>query len=183
VAAPNRFYRLLLRLYPARFREEFAAPLERQFADEYHEIHGAGQRALFWLRTLADWAVSVSAEMAREFRQDLHYAVRVYRRRALVTTLALSALALAIGATTGVFSVLNAVLYRGLPFRDAARLAEVQGVEVDEDDGRAAFYGWRHGNPYLEDAAAYAAADHYTEMNLGLDAGHRSAVRARLRRG
>jgi putative ABC transport system permease protein len=173
VAGPIRYYRILLKLYPARFREEFAAPLERQFSDEYRETHGAGQRAIFWLRTLADWAVSVPAEMARELRQDVRYAVRVYRRRALVTTLALSALALAIGATTGVFSVLNAVLFRGLPFRDTARLAEVQGVEVDEDNGRAAFYGWRNGNAYLEDAAAYAAAAGYTEMNLSVDAGSR----------
>ena len=29
-----RLYRLLLKLYPARFREEFGAPLERQFADQ-----------------------------------------------------------------------------------------------------------------------------------------------------
>jgi putative ABC transport system permease protein len=173
VADPNRFYRLLLKLYPARFREEFAAPLERQFSDEYRETHGAGQRALFWLRTLADWAVSVPAEMARELRQDVRYAARVYRRRTLVTTLALSALALAIGATTGVFSVLNAVLFRGLPFRDPARLVEIQEVQVDEDNGRAAFYGWRNGSPYLEDAAAYAAGANYTEMNLSVDAGSR----------
>ena len=111
--------------------------------------------------------------MARELRQDVRYAARVYRRRTLVTTLALSALALAIGATTGVFSVLNAVLFRGLPFRDPARLVEVQGVSVDEDNGRAAFYGWRNGNPYLEDAAAYAAAAGNTEMNLSVDAGSR----------
>ena len=170
MADPNRSYRLMLKLYPARFREEFAAPLERQFSDEYREAQGAGQRALFWLRTLTDWAVTLPAEMLRELRQDVRYAARVYRRRALATTLALSALALAIGATTGVFSVLNAVLFRGLPFRDPARLVEVQGVSVDEDNGRAAFYGWRSGNPYLEDAAAYAAAPGNTEMNLSLDA-------------
>ena len=163
MADPIRYYRLLLKLYPARFREEFAAPLERQFSDEYRESHGAGQRALFWLRTLADWAVTLPAEMLREFRQDARYAARVYRRRALVTTLALSALALAIGATTGVFSVLNAVLFRGLPFGDPARLVEVQEVPVDEDNGRAAFYGWRNGSPYLGDAAAYAAGANYTE--------------------
>jgi predicted lysophospholipase L1 biosynthesis ABC-type transport system permease subunit len=76
VAGPNRFYRLLLKLYPARFREEFAAPLKRQFADEYRETHGAGPRALFWLRTLADWAATLPAEMTRELRQDVRYAAR-----------------------------------------------------------------------------------------------------------
>jgi hypothetical protein len=116
--------------------------------------------------------------MLRELRQDVRYAARVYRRRTLVTGLALSALALAIGATTGVFSVLNAVLFRGLPFRDAARVVEVEEVQVDEDNGRAAFYGWRNGNAYLEDAAAYAAAAGNTEMNLSVEAGSRRALSA-----
>ena len=148
--------------------------LERQFSDEYREAHGAGQRALFSAAHSGRLGGhGPRGDGARTLAQDARYAVRVYRRRTLVTTLALSALALAIGATTGVFSVLNAVLFRGLPFRDPARLVEVQEVQVDEDNGRAAFYGWRNGNAYLEDAAAYAAGANYTEMNLSLDAGSR----------
>jgi hypothetical protein len=41
-----RFYRLLLKMYPARFREEFGAPLERQFADEYRDAAGSHTAAL-----------------------------------------------------------------------------------------------------------------------------------------
>jgi putative ABC transport system permease protein len=167
VADPNRFYRLLLKLYPARFREEFAAPLERQFSDEYRETHGAGQRALFWLRTLADWAVTVPAERARELGQDLRYAARVYRRRAFATTLALSALALAIGATTGVFSVVNALLLRSLPFRDAERLVLEFRVIPRFDGDSASLDAWSHNSAYLEDATIYRPAD----MNLNTNAG------------
>ena len=65
-----RLYRLLLKLYPARFREEFGAPLERQFADEYRDAETAAGRAWLWLRALADLAVTVPAELLREIGQD-----------------------------------------------------------------------------------------------------------------
>jgi hypothetical protein len=77
----ERLYRLLLKLYPARFREEFAAPLERQFADEYRDAAGAGERIALWLRTLADLAVTVPSEFLREIGEDLRFAARVYRKR------------------------------------------------------------------------------------------------------
>lgn len=119
---PQRVYRWLLKLYPARFREEFETQLDQQFGDEYRETFGAWSRIVFMLRALADFVVTLPAEIAREMRQDLRYAARIYRRRAFVTGLAVTALALAIGATTGVFSVVNALLLRSLPFRDAQRL-------------------------------------------------------------
>jgi predicted permease len=136
MAGPRQIYRVLLRLYPARFREEYEAPLERQFADEYREAHGPARRMLFWLRALSDLAVSVPTEFLRELQQDLSYAAGMYRRRMLVTMLALAALALAIGAATGVFSVLNALLIRSLPFRDPERLVDVPVIGVEIRDSR-----------------------------------------------
>ena len=169
----ERIYRLLLKLYPARFREEYAGSLERQFQDEYREASGRGDKALLWLRALADLATSIPAQIAREVRQDLGYAVRVYRQRKLVTGLALGALALAIGATTGVFSVLNALLLRGLPFRDAERLVVVQESPVDDAKGRPVFYDWRDHSAYLQDAAAFLT----WEANLSLP---RASARAKV---
>ena len=154
----QRLYRLLLKLYPARFREEFAAPLERQFADEHREAATLGEQARLWLRTLGDLALTIPAELLREIGHDLRYAARVYRRRSLVTILALGALALAIGATTGVFSVVNALLLRGLPFREPERLAM---APVSAGGVAATFDPWRH-SAFLEDAAL----ERPDEMNL-----------------
>ena len=158
---PKTIYRLLLKLYPARFREEYTTPLERQFLDEYRELPNNWARLLFWLRALADLAVSIPLEFARELRQDVSYARRVYRRRSAATGLALIALALAIGATTGVFSVVNAVLLRGLPFRDPERLVELQ--QFFRPEGVAGgFHAWRTATSYLVDAAVYRTE----EMNF-----------------
>ena len=157
MAGVPRIYRWLLKLYPARFREEYSAPMERQFLDEYADARGVG-RILFWMHTLADLAFSIPVELGRELRRDAAFALRVYRHQPLVTTLALGALALAIGVTTGVFSVVNALLLRGLPFRDAERLVELQGFTRPMGEA-AAFHAWRTSRAYLADAALYQETD------------------------
>ena len=116
------------------------------------------------LRTLADLAVTVPAEIAREVAEDLRYAARVYRKRSLSTILALSALALAIGATTGVFSVVNALLIRSLPFRAPERLVQVLNPPVSPLQGRSEFVRWPSSGAYLSDIAGYFP----TQVNLGL---------------
>ncbi|HMC55401.1 MAG TPA: ADOP family duplicated permease [Gemmatimonadaceae bacterium] len=63
--------------------------------------------------------------------QDVRYALRSLRRSPGFVVLAIITLALAIGSSTAVFSVVDAVVLRGLPYRDANRLAAI--YEVSED--------------------------------------------------
>ena len=126
MGSPSKIYRLLLRLYPARFREEYESSMDLQFQDDYRGVRGGAARMAFWTRALRDLAVSIPAEILHELAQDLRISARVYRRRPLATGLAIMALAMAIGVTTGVFSVLNGVMFRGLPFRDPGRLVHIE---------------------------------------------------------
>ena len=160
----KRLYRMLLRLYPAGFREEYGEELERQFADDYREAAKRWERFGVGLRALADVAATAPGEIAREVWQDLRHATRVYRKRPVATGLALAALALAIGATTGIFSVLNALLIRSLPFREPDRLVELTEWPVGLRSGRNAVQAWREGNQYLEDIAFHSTQP----MNLGI---------------
>ncbi|HWB82947.1 MAG TPA: ADOP family duplicated permease [Bryobacteraceae bacterium] len=168
-----KFYRWLMRLYPARFREEYQPPMERQFQDEYRETDGRSGVAGLWLRTLCDVSGSAPREMAHELIQDLRYSARVYRGRWLSATLAVAALGLAIGMSTAVFSVMNALLLRGLPFSEPSQLVELWKASVGVPAGHEAFQEWARKSAYLQEAAAFSAS----EMNL---TGTRGAWRVKV---
>jgi predicted permease len=165
---PFRLYRLLLRLYPARFREEYAAPLELQVRDDYRGVRGRLALLAFWARVLRDLAVSLPAEIMHEVAQDLRTSARVYRRRPLATCLAVMALAMAIGVTTGVFSVLNGVLFKSLPFREPEKLVQIWMFHFK---GQGEIKDWGARSAYLAGAAEISTF----EVNL-----NRSAEAARI---
>jgi putative ABC transport system permease protein len=70
-------------------------------------------------------------EWLREFVQDLGYAARLLRRTPGFALVAVLTLALGIGATSAVFTVVDAVLLEGLPYKDAERLHLVRTVYPD----------------------------------------------------
>ncbi len=70
--------------------------------------------------------------------QDVSYAVRMFRKNSAFTLFAGTTLALGIAATSAVFSIVDAVLLRPLPYRDASRL-----VMVWQDDTA---YGFPRNN-------------------------------------
>jgi predicted permease len=89
----------------------------------------------------------------RQLTQDLRYGLRTMRRAPGFTAVAVLTLALGIGANTAIFSVVNAVLLRPLPYHDPARL-----VTVLHDGWKpvapANFLDWREQSRSFESIAA-----------------------------
>jgi len=157
-----RLYRWLLKLYPAGFRADYAELLERAFRDELHESTGAATLAILWIRLCADLAISIPSQFVREVTQDARQAPRLWARHPWHTGFAILALAIGIGANTGVFSVVNALLLRSLPFRDPERLAYLSSFFEPHDSAKQ-FHEWRGQSAYLADAAVFEQLD----VNLG----------------
>ena len=65
--------------------------------------------------------------------QDLRYAARAMRRDSALTCFVILILGLGIGASTAVFSLIDAVLLRPLPFHDPARLVWIGNKDVDNE--------------------------------------------------
>ena len=63
--------------------------------------------------------------MSRSILHDLRYALRDIRNRPAVALVPVATLALAIGAATTVFSVVNGILLRPLPYQDPSRLVNI----------------------------------------------------------
>lgn len=159
-----KVYRRLLGLYPVSFREEYAGPMEQAYRDELAAARGFLGIATLWLRLIFDLAISIPLQLAAEAQTDARHAFRLWAAHPWHTGFTIAALALAIGANTGIFSVVNALLLRSLPFRDADRLAALEFFQPPHDSV-SQFDQWRKHSAYLADAALFEDAD----FNIGRD--------------
>jgi putative ABC transport system permease protein len=97
--------------------------------------------------------------MISDLWQDLRFGARMLRKQPGFTLIAVLTLALGIGANTAIFTVVNALLLRPLPYPAADRLAVVattmrrERVEV-RSTSYPDFISWRDQNTYFEQIAA-----------------------------
>jgi putative ABC transport system permease protein len=104
------------------------------------------------------------------FLQDLRYAFRVMRRNPGFVAIAVVALALGIGANTAIFSVVDAVLFRALPYRNPSELVWATNFIPQRNQNLVfadIYSAWRKQNHSFTDMAAYSQGADFTLTGAG----------------
>jgi putative ABC transport system permease protein len=157
-SASDRIFRALLRAFPAEFRWRFGKEMEQGFRQERKEQQGGKRSALImlWVRAVIDIISTAPGEHLDILKKDAGYGLRTMRRNPGFTLVAVLALALGVGANTAIFSVVNSVLLRPLPYRDAETIVVIKEW-TPRGQGQvtpANFLDWREQNKVFEGMAA-----------------------------
>jgi putative ABC transport system permease protein len=142
----SMLYRALLRLAPRDLRDQYGAEMEALFAEclarerrrrtlwggRWSCVRGLADLLGFALRARWEQMTSRSTSDRNTRRtpvvvHDIRGAVRLMRSQPVLSTAIVLMLALGIGATTAIFSVVHGVLLKPLPFPDADRIVQVRG--------------------------------------------------------
>jgi putative ABC transport system permease protein len=162
----RRFIALVSRLAPASARREFRAEWEAEIETAWRERphrswrdsarvvrRAAGSVPDAWFLFRQQWSLDM-------LLHDVRYAVRLMAQRPGFTAVVVLTLALGIGANTAVFTAINAVLLRPLPFGEPERLMAVW--ENDRVNGKprynvapANFKDWQEQTQAFEQVAAF----------------------------
>ena len=149
--------------------DEMSAHLELSTADHVarglsldHARRAAALRFGGTLQTAEAYRDRQGFPLLDSLWQDVRYAVRTLRNSPAFTTTAAATLALAIGASTVMFSVVNAVLLRPLPYRAPEQLTMLWTEDPTQNlrEGRSALWNvgqWRSQSQSFADMAVFDA--------------------------
>ncbi len=161
---------LLTKRLSAEWREFVIGDLEEEFAMRSVDSRTAAH-AWFWWQAVRCLAAPPPVQCGssalepsrgdsrmRTVVADLRYAFRVMSRTPSFAVAVVSVLTLGIGANTALFSIVNAVLLRPLPFEEPERLVRIftrtrAGVPFDLSPGK--FYDWQRDAQSFEGMAIY----------------------------
>ena len=122
-------FNLLLRMFPAAFRDSFGEEMRRVFVEQRRLAASRGHRttAAFWLRTIVGMSLAAWRERRDErprrqraplfetLAADLRITCRMLIARPVFALVVVSAISLGVGGVTTIFSGLNALVLRPLP--------------------------------------------------------------------
>ncbi len=155
----DRLYRVLLLLFPRDFRHRFGPDMEQLFRDRRREVGSSpGALLVLWTQAILDLGSQAAAERVRGWRStslaesgrrrnseggggglrsallNLRLSGRCLAKRPGYSALAIMTLALGMGVATAVFTLVDGVLIRPLPFPEPEELVSVQHLARQGQD-------------------------------------------------
>ena len=118
-------FRLLIRLYPRPFRNEYGAEIGAIIARRRGHVTGAAGAVLFWIGVTLETVRDAAAAHADLLSQDVRHAARTLGHARGFSAAVVGVTALGIGVTTAAVSIADHVLVRPLPFHDPDRLVRL----------------------------------------------------------
>jgi putative ABC transport system permease protein len=134
----SRALQFLMRLLPAEFRGDYGPEMEQVFAEQREEARRSGDKMgilRLWWETAKGIFTTAPSEHWSMLKQDTGFAMRMMRKNLGFTIAAIIVLGLGIGANTAIFSVVNAVLLKPLPFAHGERLLMLSQRTVPSGGG------------------------------------------------
>lgn len=159
----ERAYRLLLRLYPAPFRDDYEREILRVFRNQLLFEKRMLGRVACLCAAAAGIFLNAPQEHLSMLTADLKYALRTFRRNPWFTFVALATLALGIGVNSALFSVVKSVLLESLPYQRPEQLVRVwvsnpsQGFDHDVTSWPR-FEDWKARSQGIQAFAGFTAA-------------------------
>ncbi len=182
---PPRLASWLLRvLLPRDLRDPIAGDLEEEWRDSPHP-----SRRRYWSLALRSivicWADRLRLDQTRDdpdrhaatgdspmqsLLQDFRYGIRLMWRSPGFTAAAVITLALGIGANAAIFSIVNVLTLKPLPYQDPSRVAFVLGWDVEEAEIR---FNLRAADliDLQQQATSFEALSAYTYISANLTGG------------
>lgn len=191
-------YRLLLRLLPDATRRRHGDQMAVVFAEQVRDARRRCGRLGAW-RAMATETVGLvrfawnerraaprrprlddgafaaptestgSRSMFTALAQDLRYAARLLRASPGFTLVCVATMALAVGANTAIFSVVNSVLLRALPFADPDAVVvlghRTGGADALDTTTPGNLYDWMAGATAFESMAGFAQTERIVTAN------------------
>ena len=172
---PRPLHHWILQILPHRFRSEYGEELLGFWDAQSREARYRGFRGRMRFRLHLLWDVVRTGLRLRlrtrlaggparrpdggspfgSLGADIRIAIRSLRRSPLFTTVSVVTLGLGIAATTALFTVVDSVLLRPLPFPDSEQLVVIQRGSATGDVGWLDFRDWREQAVGFDGMAAY----------------------------
>ena len=117
-----RVYQLLMYLFPASFRAEYGSEMFAIFARRCEAAPNRVALVATYAAAFCDAVIDAASAHLDILRQDLRYTARSLLQTPAFTLTTICIVAIGVGANTAVFSMIDHVLIRPLPFRDSEQI-------------------------------------------------------------